>query len=234
MIRLYQFRPAFGLPNASPFCMKVENYLRMAGLAFECPHGADVRRAPKGKMPYIEDEGMVVSDSSFIIDHLKRKYGDPLDLHLGASDRAAALAVQRLFEENLYWAVLHFRWIEEAGWALTRAAFFDWMRAPLNWIVPVIARRIVTKELHGHGMGRHTREEIVAIGIKDLTAAADFLGDKPYFMGARPSSLDATAYAFLANILWIPLETPLKSWALKSPQLEAYCRRMKTRYYGTN
>jgi len=231
MIKLYQYRPALGLPNASPFCMKVETYLRMAGLAYECPRGADVRKAPKGKMPYIEDEGAVVADSSFIIDHLKRKYGDSLDSHLGAAERATALAVQRLFEENTYWTVLYFRWIEEPGWALTREAFFGWMKPPMKWIVPAVARRIVRKQLHGHGMGRHTRDEIVAIGMKDLTAAADFLGDKPYFMGTQPSSLDATAYSFLANVLWVPLETPLKSHARKYPQLEAYCERMKQRYY---
>ena len=32
MIKLFQFPPAFGLPNASPFCMKLETWLRMAGL----------------------------------------------------------------------------------------------------------------------------------------------------------------------------------------------------------
>ena len=232
MIRLYQFRPAFGLPNSSPFCMKVETYLRMTGLAYECPRRGDVRRSPKGKMPYLEDDGAIVADSSFIIDHLKRKYGDPLDAHLDASARAAALAMQRLLEENTYWAVVYFRWIEEAGWAISREAFFGWMKPPLKWIVPAVARRIVTKEMHGHGMGRHSRDEIVAIGMKDLTAAADFLGDKPFFLGAQPSSLDATAYAFLANVLWVPYETPLKAHAQKFPQLEAYCRRMKQRYYG--
>jgi hypothetical protein len=32
MIKLYQFTPAFGLPNASPFCMKVET-LGSSGLS---------------------------------------------------------------------------------------------------------------------------------------------------------------------------------------------------------
>ncbi|MBI3042798.1 MAG: glutathione S-transferase N-terminal domain-containing protein [Betaproteobacteria bacterium] len=232
MIRLYQFQPALGLPNASPFCMKVETFLRMAGLSYECPRDADLRKAPKGKLPYIVDEGAVVSDSSFIVDHLKRKYGDPLDSHLGAAERAAALACQRMLEENTYWAVLYFRWIDEAGWALTREAFFGWMKPPLKWIVPPLARRSVRRELHGHGMGRHARDEIVAIAKKDITAAADFLGDKPFFLGARPSSLDATAYAFLANILWVPLESPLKAHAQTYPQLAAYCARMREKYYG--
>ena len=53
MIVLHQFKSFFGLPNASPFCMKLETYLRMAGLPFEIP-AASVRaigRAPKGKLP---------------------------------------------------------------------------------------------------------------------------------------------------------------------------------------
>lgn len=231
MIKLYQYRPAFGLPNASPFCMKVENYLRMAGLAYECPRGADVRKSPKGKLPYIDDEGTIVADSSFIIDHLKRKYGDPLDAHLDAAARATALAVQRMLEENTYWTVVYFRWLEEPGWTLSREVLFGRMAPPLKWIVPAVARSIVLKELRGHGMGRHTRDEIVEIGMKDLTATADFLGGKTFFMGDRPTSLDATAYAFLASILGVPLESPLKAHAQRYPQLEAYCRRMKQRYY---
>jgi glutathione S-transferase len=87
------------------------------------------------------------------------------------------------------------------------------------------------KELWGHGMGRHSPEEIEIIGKSDLAALADFLGDKPYFMGEEPSSLDASAYAFLANLLWVPLEMPLKAHVKTYPQLEAYCCRMKARYY---
>ena len=66
----------------------------------------------------------------------------------------------------------------------------------------------------------------------DITALADFLDDKPYFMGDAPCSLDAIAYAFLANLVWVPLESALKRHALQYPQLLAYCERMRERYYG--
>ncbi|MEI6802667.1 MAG: glutathione S-transferase family protein [Burkholderiales bacterium] len=233
MIKLYQFAPALGLPNASPFCMKIETYLRMAQLPYETPTFS-MRRlggAPKGKMPYIEDGARVVADSSFIIDYLKTTYGDPLDGWLGAEQRAVALAFQRMLEENLYWAVVYTRWIEPQGWALTRESFFGQMPAPLKWIVPPLARRGIARELHGQGMGRHSAQEIHAIGMRDLTALADFLGDKRYMMGDAPCSLDAVAYAFLANLLWVPLESALKLHARKFPQFAAYCERMRSQYY---
>ena len=79
MITLYQFPPVWGLPNASPFCMKVETYLRMTGLPYQFARGADIRKAPKGKFPVIEDNGKIIPDSSFIVEYLKASYGDPLD-----------------------------------------------------------------------------------------------------------------------------------------------------------
>ncbi len=234
MITLYQFEPALGLPNASPFCMKVENYLRMAKLPYQAPLVSlfDFGKAPKGKMPYIDDDGKVVADSSFIIEYLKQTHGDPLDGWLSPVQRAQALALQRLMEEDLYWAVVHTRWIDPVGWELTREAFFGKLPVPLKWVVAPLARRGMGKQLHGHGMGRHSAQEIAAIGARDITALADFLDDKPYFMGDAPCSLDAIAYAFLANLVWVPLESALKRHALQYPQLLAYCERMRERYYG--
>ena len=231
MIRLHQFAPAFGLPNASPFCMKLETYLRMAGLPYEAVNSGDVLKAPKRKLPYIDDDGTIVADTSFIVDYLKQRYGDPLDAHLTPLERAEATAFQRLFEENLYWAVVHTRWVDEAGWALTAPAFFGAMPAPLRWVVPTLARRGLKAQLRAQGMGRHTPEQIHAIAARDLSAVADFIGDKAFFLGAQPSSIDACAHAFLANVLWAPVESPIQRHARTRPELEAYCARMKARCY---
>lgn len=234
MIKLIQFAPALGLPNASPFCLKLETYLRMANVPYEIPPVtmAAFSKAPKGKMPYIEDNGKLIADSAFIIAHLKARYGDPLDANLTPEQRAISQAFTRLLEENLYWAVVYARWIEPAGWAITRPAFFNTMPAPFKWFVPTLARRGLVKSLHGHGMGRHSREEIYAIGQRDITALADYLGEKKFFLGESPSSVDATVYGFLANLIWAPIENPLKEHAKQYPQLEAYCTRMRDRYFA--
>jgi glutathione S-transferase len=235
MIKLYQFPPAFGLPNASPFCMKVETYLRMAGLPYECPRGADFRKAPKGKLPYIVDDGdngKLVADSTLIIDYLKATYGDKLDARLSAAQRALGVLIQRTFEESLYWPLVHSRWLDDVGFAKVNEAVFGRMKFPLRQIIPVLGRRSLRKQLHAQGTGRHSREEIYAIGCRDITALSDVLGDQPYFLGDEPASVDATGYAFLANLLWVPIDLPMRAHAAKLPNLEAYCQRMKARYFA--
>lgn len=232
MIKLHQFAPAFGLPNASPFCMKLETWLRMAGLPYESVEDGNVIKAPKGKMPYIvDDDGTTVADSTLVIEHLTRRRGVALDAWLTPAQRAQALAMQRLIEEHLYWVTLYLRWMTPEGWPKVRQAFFGTLPTPLKQIVPPLARRGMKAELHGHGMGRHSMEQIVAFGCQDVEAIADFLGDQPFMMGAQPSTLDAVAHAFLANLLWAPFDTPVQGHARTRPTLEAYCQRMRARYW---
>ena len=89
MVKLYGFGAGLGLPDPSPFVVKVAHYLRMIAVAYE-PCAGNARKAPKGKLPYIEDSGAVVADSSFILDHLRKKYQD-LDAGMNAQDRALVL-----------------------------------------------------------------------------------------------------------------------------------------------
>jgi len=231
MIKLYQFSPAWGLPNPSPFCMKVETYLRMVGLPYETINGALPFKAPKKKLPYIEDGRQLIADSGFILEYLKKIYGDPLDTALSDADRVIAHALRRLFEENLYWVALYTRWMEESIYVETRQVFFGGIPSMVRDLIAGRIRREIRRSLVAQGMGRHSREEIYEIGKADLNAISLWLGDKSFFMGATPTSLDAIAYAFLANILVPPLESPLKDHAISLPNLRAYCERMKTQYY---
>ncbi len=232
MITLYQFPPCWGLPNASPFCMKVENYLRMSNLPYRTEVVLNPAKGPKGKLPYITDGANTVADSSFILDYLKATYGDQLDAGLDIRTRAEAHALRRLMEEHLYWCAVYDRWAVDENWALTKPAFFGALPPAVRDLVAALARRGQLRALHGQGVGRHGRDDVYALGRTDLTALADYLGTKPYFLGSEPTTLDATAYAFLANLLWVPIDSPLTRHTRALDNLVAYAGRMKQRYYA--
>ena len=94
-----------------------------------------------------------------------------------------------------------------------------------------ILRKQVKRKLYEQGIGRHTSGEIYQIAESNLVALSNYLDDKPYFMGDKPTKLDATAYAFLANILQAELDSELKEIAIKHENLSIYCMRMQQQYY---
>ena len=111
MITLNGFGPAFGLPDPSPFVTKVEVLLKMAGLEFRTAANG-LRRAPKRKLPYIDDGGTIIADSTFIRWHIEEKYGFDFHRDLPSEERAVAWAFEKMAEEHLYWAIVHSRWMD--------------------------------------------------------------------------------------------------------------------------
>lgn len=232
MITLYNFGPAFGLPDPSPFCAKIDLYLRAAGLEFKTVSGyQNLRKAPKGKLPYIEDGATIVPDSAFIISYLKAEYGDPLDASLTAEQKAVAHAIGKMLDENFYWCVVHARWVSSDCWPAVRKEFFGAMTWPLRAFVPEIARRGVRKSLYLHGLGRHSDAEILEIARRDLAALSDYLGNKEYFFGKGPTTLDVMAYAFLSGVIIPPLSSRLVDVARSFPNLVQYVERIRKKYY---
>ena len=232
MIKLYTFGPFYGLPDASPFCLKVDAYLRANGIPFEVVPGFEnLRRAPKGKLPFIDDDGKVIGDSAFILSYLKEKHGDPLDAGLTAEQKAIAHAFIKMLDENLYWCMVRFRWIDDAVWPTLRGLFFGAMPAPLRWILPPLIRKGVAKTLREQGIGRHSPAEILEIARRDLRALADLLGDKNWFFGAQLTTLDVVAFAFLAEVIVPPWKCELCDLARSFPNLVAFVERIQTRFY---
>jgi glutathione S-transferase len=230
MITLYTFGPGFGLPDPSPFVMKAEVLLKMSGLAYRSD-STGLRKAPKGKLPYIDDDGEKVADSTFIRRHLEKKHGIDFDRGLSREERATAWAFEKMAEEHLYWAIVEARWVDDANFAKGPNMFFRRIPAPLRPVVVAMIRRRVRKSLYAHGMGRHSRVEIGELGTRSIDAIADFLGSKPFFFGREPTGVDATLFAFTAGALCPVFTTQLRCAAERHENLRAYVGRMTARYY---
>ena len=229
---VHQLPGAWGLPSISPFCLKLDAYLRMAGIPFRTVVDATPFRGPKGKLPWIEHDGKQIGDSGFIIEYVATRFGCDLNRNLTPADKAAARAMRRLIEENLYWVMVYSRWIVDENWHAFRDVVLGGLSVPIRRVIGPIARRGVRRQLQGHGIGLHSRDEIYAIGRGDIQAIAEFLGSKPYLMGAAPSEIDAIAYGFLANIERAPIDSPLKREILQRSNLVDYLSRISAAYFA--
>jgi glutathione S-transferase len=230
VITLYTFGSGFGLPDPSPFVMKAETLLKIAGL----PYRVDSKgfsKAPKGKLPYIEDDGERIADSTFIRWHLEKKYRIDFDRGLSEEERAIAWVFEKTAEDNLYWALLDLRWTDDANFDKGPRNFFRTVPAPIRPLIVAMVRGKVRKALHAHGMGRHKPAEIVALATRSIDAVAAYLGQKPFFMGAEPIGIDASMFSFVAGALCPAFESPIRAAAERHDNLKRYVGRMAGRFY---
>lgn len=230
MITLYQFPPLNGLPNPSPFCMKLETYLRMAGLQYEARRVLRPGSAT-GKCPYIVIEGETLTDSSRIIAALEGRFGHPVDGRLTLAQRGESVAFQRMLDEHLYWVAVYGRWVAQP--VELRRQFLRDLGVPsmLSGIAAWIGRRRYQRTLYAQGIGRHAPEVIWQLGISDLQAVAHWLGTRPYAFGDEPTVLDACLYSYVGNIIRSSWDNPLKTAALKHRSLVDHFARMLARYF---
>ena len=227
MIVLHQFEPAFGVPNPSPFCLKLETFLKMSGLPYRSVVLRDPSGAPKGKGPFVEIDGEGIADSALIVRELERRYGIDLDRGLTAAERAVGHALSVMLEERTYFVLLHDRWLDERNWPVIRQTFL----ADLPPVVQEQIRAGKRARIAEQGLGAHSVEEMHALATADIDAVAGWLGDQAFLMGAGPTKADATVHAFVCNFLAAPFTTPLKSATLRHENLVAYNERMLARYF---
>jgi glutathione S-transferase len=134
MIKLYGYGPAWGLPDCSPFVTKVDCYMRMVDLPYTLVTWRslqDLQNSPKGKFPYIEDDGKKIADSSFIIAYLKATHGDRLGENaLNPQQQAIGHSIRRMVEEHLYWPITYAQWVEDAAWEAYKPVILGHLQPP--------------------------------------------------------------------------------------------------------
>lgn len=97
----------------------------------------------------------------------------------------------------------------------------------IKYLKPLVIKKIKNDAI-AHGMGRHSRSEVIDMGCQDLRGLASFLGKCPYltvigwsikmsagnkkfFMGDEPTEVDCSLFGQLAQLLWNSPGSPFES-----------------------
>ncbi|KAM8954237.1 failed axon connections homolog [Pelodytes ibericus] len=230
-IILHQFsRPNNGVPSLSPFCLKMETYLRMADLPYQ--NYFDGKLSPQGKMPWIEYNHKRVSGTEFIIDFLEEKLGVNLNKNLNPHERAVSRAVTKMVEEHFYWTLAYCQWVDNLHETQKMLSLTGPLSDLLKWILCHLTKGIVKREMYGQGIGRFSEDEIYMLMEKDMRSLAGLLGDKKYLMGPKFSTLDATVFGHLAQAMWtLPGTRPERLIKGELINLAMYCERIRRKFW---
>jgi glutathione S-transferase len=221
MITLYSYPTLFGVADNNGYGLKVFAFLRLVGLPFVHEHIFDASAAPRGQLPYIVDAGETVGDSETIISYLTGKYGLTIDSELGLRERDLSLLVTRLLDD-LYWVMSYSRWKDERYWP----AFHSALKREHPTVTDeglAKAREYNFRRYHFQGIGRYEPEAAYARGLADLGVLADLVPTGGYVHGAKPTSIDAGIYGFIANIYFYEIDTPLKQFVAARQNLVRHC-----------
>lgn len=215
------------LSSVSPFVLKLETWLRLAGLPSKSVGDYSPFTAPRGKAPWVTlEDGSTLSDSALIIEALSARPEVTLDDHLTDADRARHLLIQRTVEDHLYWCVVYERWQRPEGFAIVKQRYFPKASPLMLPVITTMARRTAVGQLRAQGTGRHDWPDVERAAVADIRALSAALGDAPFFGGASPATIDAVVYGALANAAWGPFEGAMQRAVLEDPALAAWLDRV--------
>ncbi len=227
MIVVHILPSAIGLPSISPYCAKLIAWLQLSGVEHET-RLADFRRAPYGKVPFIEDGDKLVGDSHLIAQYVRQTYGKGLFDELTEAQRGLGHAIMRLGEESVYWTLVWERFCFEPTWPHFRPVVATTVPKAVAWALVPLIRRQTRKQLHAQGTGRLPVDTIYQILDQDLKALSQLLGDKPYFIADRPTDYDLSVWAPLAGGHASPWPSRFKDTLAKYDNLVAFVDRIET------
>ncbi len=232
MITLHGFGKNLGVKDPSPMVLKVDAYMRMAGISFNSNNKSNnLQKAPKGKLPFIVDDGQTITDSQFIFEHLKQNHVN-LDENLSKEETALAYLLTKSLDENLYFCLVYSRWMCEDTWKIVKKAFFGKLPPIVRTFVPKIVRKKLARNLQGQGIGKHSHEEILHITQQSFIALSGLLGNKDYFFGKESCSFDASAYGMLASFIESDIDDEFTQVAKSYTNLVEYCQRINQKFYS--
>ncbi|KAK9703128.1 hypothetical protein K7432_010871 [Basidiobolus ranarum] len=92
----------------SPFCTKIEAYLRITGVKYKKKEALSHQAPTKNRLPYITYNGENFEDSTLPLKRLiAKKVVCALDEPLSEVEHAASVAFQCLLENHLYWSMMY-------------------------------------------------------------------------------------------------------------------------------
>jgi glutathione S-transferase len=237
--RLHLFPPTPYCYNISPFAIKLESFLRINKIDYECVYTS--KFGSKGQIPYVKIGNEELCDSNVIIRYLQNHCETTDASTTTPQERATTHATIRMLEEHTAQIGFHYRY------GLQMPAFHEKLdlgkrlfEADKSTKGSMISKAFLMgapastlKKSKARNLLRHSEAEIWQFSCDDLQALSILLGDGPYFFGkASPTLLDCAVFGHLSQFLYIPIDFPQARYMKdECPNLVAFVERFRESYW---
>jgi len=231
MFELYSWGSGYELLSFDPFCLAVEAYLLFSNAEWELHESQSTKSTD---LPILKDGMTEVTDIFKIINYLKKKgYNIDETAGLSKTELAETLAYTALIENNLYDALLYILWLENEKNAketqqqtyVKSLSFIE--RYFMKGRIQESARERL-KDMELVNVNDELVPEVYLNAHDAYYSLSTKLGNKLYFFGDKPSTLDAIAYGHLAIHCYPNLQNPklFTMISFEFPNLIQYCQRI--------
>jgi len=218
VVYLCQFPSVPHVKSISPFALKLETWLRLTGIKYENVY--TLQFSSKGQIPYIELNGEAIADSNIIMDRLKVHFKVDPDRDLDDQQVAVSHTTLITIEHHLAFIGFHYRYGYNMPQFLHKLNIINvWPGNAAKWwgrFQPYATRF----RDHISGLGRHENQELYEMSFQDLKSMSLFLGDKDFYLGSTPTSVDCAIFGHLAQFIYIDIGFP------QTKYMEENCRNL--------
>ncbi|XP_077989204.1 metaxin-1-like [Glandiceps talaboti] len=227
----------WGLPSVDTNCLIVMTYAKFAGAPIKMKRTNNPWWSQTGELPVFRSDGKVLHEPKNIIKFLNESHCNP-DQDVPKKEHISTLAYASLLEERLLPALLHTFWVDSRNYVeFTRTWYAKAMSFPFSFFIPGQLHKKAVTRLESSRGGKHIEEEeMEGLIYKDakecLNLLSAKLGDKDYFYGDTPTSVDAYIFGYIAPLYKIPFPNSRLQVHLKGCQnLCSFCNRILQIYF---
>jgi glutathione S-transferase len=201
MITLYQ-------TEISPFCDKVRRVLAVKRVLYEVKnlHLLQTvtrlnRLNPISRVPTLDHDGKILTDSADITHYLEEKFPDPPLVPRAPAERALVHVLEDWADQSLYFYEARLRFTFAANVARTADLLLAHEESGLiRRLGALAAPRTMRNILAKQGIGRKSEDEVLRDVQRHAEAVAGWLGAREWLVGDRLSLADIAVFVQLDAI----------------------------------
>lgn len=190
----------------SPFCEKIRRQLHWKDIEYgvrEYPllaRGQVQRLSSTVKLPCLEHDGKIISDSTDIAYYIEEKFPQKPMLPSDRSERARVHVLEDWADESLYFYEMYCRFYLGDNGKRNFPRMLHADKAIVKKILPYLIRKSLGKLLHMQGLARKTRAHIFRDLARHLGALNDLVTSSSWLVGAQITLADVGVYPMVGAI----------------------------------